>query len=187
MKNFFKHPITASVISSFIILAIITPFVSYVKSIPLIESIKVIWEVILSVLNFGVPIWIIICFFVVFWIIVKVLNSKSSTEIHPFNSYKEDIIEGVKWEWEWIKMYDGSYDVNKNTLVPTCKKCKGLLILKPDSGDYYYSDRQVLYCEHCDSKHKTLQDPEELINKVKREIIRKVRSGEWKLIEDIKR
>ncbi|WP_127486813.1 hypothetical protein [Paenibacillus ehimensis] len=177
MKNFFKHPIIVGSITSFITLGIITPIVAYLKSVSILNSLFLIWEFILSIFNFKISLWIIIVSIILFVIVRKLIkNADIEKDFNPFSTYKEDIIDGIKWEWKWIPSSSG-YTLPKNSPVPTCNNCKGFLV---SEHERYYPYGNLLVCEHCSFEKKITIDLKDYREKIRREIFRRVRSGEWK-------
>ncbi|WP_136603820.1 hypothetical protein [Paenibacillus dokdonensis] len=174
MKDFFKHPIVAGTITAFITLAITTPIVAYTRSISFSKSLKAIWDWIVETLTFGIPLWIILLIIVIILTARRIF--RSSPESKPeFLNYTNDVIEGIKWEWSFYT-YGGKYDFNANTPIPICKNCNGYLVL--DYDDYH---NLKLRCENCTYK-KQLSEWEfsDYQNKIKREIMRRIRTNSWK-------
>jgi len=78
MKSFFKHPIIASIISAFIIGAIVTPIVAYVKSQSFYEAIKTIGVFIIKILTYGVSVWILIIIGIMYFFLIKMVKRFSA-------------------------------------------------------------------------------------------------------------
>ena len=96
----------------------------------------------------------------------------------PFEDYTEDIVEGLKWRWEWT-------DGNVSNLSCFCQICDATLIYVPRHSDV------VLLCEKCPPNGKesgirvkgriitTEEDTEYLEGRVEREIYRRIRTDDY--------
>lgn len=174
MKDFFKHPIVAGTTTAFITLAITTPIVAYTKSISFIKSLKTIWEWIISLLTFGIPVWIILLVVFVAVTVLRIINTLAKNK-PDFLDYKSDIVEGIKWEWEFYT-YGGKYNFSSPTPVPICRNCDGYLVL--DNSHYHILK---LRCEHCSFEKQISEDNfSNYQEKIKREIFRRIRTNSWR-------
>ncbi len=177
MNSFFKHPIIASVISAFVIGAIVTPIVAYVKSQSFYEAIKTICVFIIKILTYGVSVWILIIIAIIYFFLKKMVKRFSANIEPDFTSYTSDVLDDIYWEWGWFQsIYQGGYDFKGNSPVPICKRCQGYLVVRTRG---YHID--YLECESC-GFNKSLENLEfkEYQDKIKREIYRRVRIGQWK-------
>ena len=91
-------------------------------------------------------------------------------------AYKQDSFLGLKWRWSYVS---GS-PVNAWAFCPHCDT----MLVYSVNGSFYDADRTtVLSCETCGQEmlhHKG--DKEYLVEKIHRQIDRKIRTGEWELI-----
>ncbi|OME41440.1 hypothetical protein [Paenibacillus odorifer] len=180
MNKFFKHPIFISVLTAVLSAIVTTPIVAYIKSQTFIQAFKTIlsavWWFIKVVLTFGIPVWVLLLIIGLFFLMIFILSKKPVQHVKPdFTSYTEDNIEGIHWEWEWYQTYSGKYDLSSNSPVPTCSSCKGFLVL----GHHLYGGNHLV-CENC-KVEKKLNDwsLEEYLERIKREIYRRVKAEEW--------
>ncbi|MCG3089306.1 hypothetical protein [Sporosarcina cyprini] len=176
MKSFFKHPIIAGVVVV-IIGFIITPIIAPVKLQSFYEAIKTIGLFIKKILSYGVPVWIIIIIGIAYLFLLKMVKSFSAKIEPDFTSYTSDVLDDIHWEWAWFKsIYKEGYDFKGDTPVPICKRCQGYLVI--GSRGYNIS---FLECENCGFS-KSLENLvfKEYQDKIKKEIYRKVRTGQWK-------
>ena len=180
MKSFFKHPIISGVIVGVIVLIIgliVTPMIAPVKWQSFYEVIKTIGLFIINILSYGVPVWIIIIIGVAYLFLIKMVKRFSANIEPDFTSYTSDVLDDIHWEWGWFKsIYQGGYDFKGNSPVPICKRCQGYLVVR--TRGYHI---KFLECESC-GFNKSLENSEfvEYQDKIKREIYRKVRTGQWK-------
>ncbi|NEZ45450.1 hypothetical protein [Paenibacillus alvei] len=175
LKKIFRHPIGIGVTTAVLSAIISTPIVAYVKSESFSEALVSIFNwlsnLIKSILTFGVPVWVLLLILIVYFKLIKPLsNFINRNSKPPFLDYTDDVIEGIRWEWEWID-YWGKYDISSR-MSAVCINCNGYLVCKNVS---YYTN--TLECEHCGFK-KDIGDRnhEEYFNKTKREILRRVRN-----------
>lgn len=136
-----------------------------------IKSLKTIWEWVLSIFTFSIPFWIILVTVIIIFIVKRIIRYIPESK-PDFLNYTSDVIEGIKCEWSF-NTYGGQLSFYGNTPVPVCNNCDGFLVL--DSSDYYILQ---LKCEHCSYK-KQISDFSEFQDKIKREIIRRIRTNTW--------
>lgn len=173
LKDFFKHPIVAGTTTAFITLAITTPIVAFTRSISFSKSLNVIWDWFLSALTFGIPLWVVLLAIVILLTARRIIRSIPESK-PEFLSYTNDVIEGIKWEWSFY-ISEGKYDFDGNTPIPVCNNCDGYLVLN-NSGYHILK----LRCEHCSyEKQLSESDGTEYHNKIKREIMRRIRTNNW--------
>ena len=159
----------------------ITPVVADVSLQTLVGLIKVIGEFINNIASIGVPIWSMTILGFIYFMVKRLLKKVVENLKPDFTSYKEDIIEGVKWEWAWSNStYRGSYDFAGDSPIPTCNDCKGYLVVVGREYDSYY-----LECENC-GFNKSLKKLsfKEYQARIKREIYRRVKIEHWKMNTD---
>lgn len=171
----FKHPIGIAVASGVLSSTISALIVAYIKSESFVSASITVWEWIISlirsVLNFGIPVWALLLVVIIYFKLIKPISKSINRNSHPdFLDYKSDVIEGIRWEWEWYSYY-GKYNVS-NKIAAVCVNCNGYLV---DNRRSY--NINTLECEHCGFK-KTIKEweHEDYRNKIKREILRRVRN-----------
>lgn len=174
-KKIFKHPIGIGVTTAVLSTVISTPIVAYVKSESFSEAFISIFNWIINlikdILTFGVPLWVLMLIVIAYFMLVRPLAKLIEKNSKPqFLDYTNDLIEGIRWEWQWINIY-GKYDISTK-MAAICTTCNGYLVFNKHS---YYTN--ILGCEHCGFK-KDIGDrnPEEYLDKTKREIYRRVRN-----------
>ena len=175
MKLVLRHPLFVTIFGTVLGTVIATYLVSYINSISMLNALKAVYSfilnVIVTVLSFNVPIYVILLLIILFSLVLifikKLIYSIKEDKDSPLN-YKEDKIEDVRWVWDWIDVY-GRNDFRGNTPVPLCNHCKGNLIEKDFNYDYF------LYCEHCEYKKKIPEGYKDYQEKIKREIYRRLR------------
>lgn len=173
-KKIFKHPIGISVTTAVLSTVISTPIVAYVKSESFSEALVSIFNwmfnLIKSILTFGVPLWFLLLIVILYFKLVKpLLNFINRNNKPPFLNYTNDIIEDIRWEWEWYD-YLGKYNISSK-IAAVCVNCNGYLIGR--RRDYNI----VLECEYCGFKKIINETNQEAyIDKIKREILRRVRN-----------
>jgi hypothetical protein len=94
-----------------------------------------------------------------------------------FNQFNEG--GDVLWSW-------GSISSHPVGLVPYCPTCSTQLVFRYDDGEglYFGGQRHTeLICQRCNRHRVVLREPgdyEDLIKRIKREIDRLIRTGEWR-------
>ena len=106
-------------------------------------------------------------------IIIVLAYIHPNGQVFHRDSYTEDIIEGVRWRWEW-----NGYGNDIGDIAAFCLKCDAELI----SGTLRRSQTPVLFCELCgipgpEIDHGGLVPGDRyVLNRVKREIRRRTRA-----------
>lgn len=179
-KKLLRHPVISPIIGTFIILVVVTPLAAKINSLSITDTIIWIWRLLLKyiVLN-PVVLWVIILLFTIRAILSKHLPIVNKEDI-SLNRYTKDIIDDIVWEWDW-----DSYTFKDEGATPFCMRCSGILVYKDNNslgmGHTLHSNYGALICEHCGFK-KMLQEESVLdyFQRIKREIYRRARTGEWK-------
>lgn len=178
MKKIFKHPLGIGITVT-VIGAIVTALLrSQVLIEGLITTAVNLLGWIKKVLLFGIPVWLLLVGVGVLYLVFYVLLNRSDNNKSNFLTYNTDEIDGVKWEWEWFRSYEGKYDISLDRLIPVCKNCKGFLI-----QDNHFYNGFKLKCEHCNFEKRINDDlgMDQYLDKTKREIFRRIRAGERQL------
>lgn len=104
------------------------PFFSYIW-----EGIGWFWNGFIWVMNLDLRLWWILLFFATAFIVLLILNwiynlmRQAKEQIQPpkypkFIDYKEDVINGMLWAWDWDEGYDGEWKItNLNVCCPQDK------------------------------------------------------------------
>ena len=171
--------VIGTVIGGIILTLIVEPLKSL--ALKLLGSIwsGLVWVGNKIIASYSLPGWIlIILFFLAFKGIIKIYlgfssDKKSVDIVDELNKiYIEDFIFGVKWRWKWEK--------NKiSNLWCQCPRCDAILVYTYD----YYGPKINLVCEHCSNQVvATIEggDIDYAIGAAKREILRRVQTGEFK-------
>ena len=133
------------------------------------------WEALISSYSLPGWAWIIVFLFAIIGVITifRALNLFNKPE---YVSYVEDDIFGAKWRWQWRANHISD-------LWCYCPQCEAVLI----SNDSIFGPT-VFICEHCDhSVIATIQGGRKAyaLGVVKREIDRRIRTGENKKTEQL--
>ncbi len=93
-------------------------------------------------------------------------------------AYKCDNFLGIKWRWSY---FSGQI----TNLWAYCPQCDTMLVYE-EVGSLYDPDRKtLLYCETCGCNRLDHQGDEDyLVQKIRRQIDRKIRTGEWADVVD---
>ncbi|MGD7048586.1 hypothetical protein FZC83_07185 [Rossellomorea marisflavi] len=190
MKEILKHPTVSAILGTVIGTIIVTPIVAYINNINVIEALRLIinWikNIITLVLSFQVPFWIVLVALFIFLFskrIANKLNSQGSSYARHFieKHYRQDRIDNILWIFEWYHGFDGKLTLRNASPHPICPNCMNDLVLSNRTPEGHYSNRSTRFtCENCGFSQKFENDPEEYILKIKREIIRRIRTGEWR-------
>ena len=106
------------------------------------------------------------------------LAIRGESEEPEYKSYIEDFMHGAKWRWSWI----GNQISN---VWCFCPRCDATLVYDDGSCHSFYSDvnKTNFICENC-SRTVVASisggDKDYAIGAVKREISRRIRTGEYK-------
>ena len=202
MKTFWLA-VLASVVGGVILWALFSDFpLSVVAAVWLL--IKGVWGWSWTILlgTYSIPGWAILLGVIL--TLAAVLSgrtvlkrSSQPTAIRPAqrlpDSYTEDTIDGIKWRWRWI-----GTPASIENLWCFCQECDSQLLPSPSR----FGEATVLICERCPRQNgetlgwKVIErlplqtgrgqviatipgQQEEAWRSVKREILRKVRTGEW--------
>jgi len=169
----------ASVIAGIILLAIpvlrgyVGSFFSWLWS-----GIIWCWEVL--IVSYSLPGWAWLFIFIL--ALVGVVNIylavKGESEEPEFKSYVEDFIHGVKWRWSWV----GNQISN---VWCFCPRCDATLVYDDSSCRSLYSDvnKTDFICENCGHSvvaSITGGNKDYATSAIRREIDRRIRTGEYK-------
>lgn len=106
------------------------------------------------------------------------LALKGESEEQEFKSYTEDFIHGAKWRWVWV----GNQISN---IWCFCPRCDATLVYDDSSCQSLYSDvnKTNFICENCGRSvvaSITGGNKDYATGAIRREIDRRVRTGEYK-------
>jgi hypothetical protein len=190
MKEILKHPTVSAILGTVVGTIIVTPIVAHINKINVIEALILIinWirNIIALVLSFQVPFWIILVALLVFLFskrIANKLNSQGSAYArHSIEKhYRQDRIDSILWIFEWYRGYDGKLNLTNRSPHPICPDCMNDLVVSNKTAEGYHSNRPIRFvCENCGFSHKLETNLDEYKMKIEREIIRRVRTGEWR-------
>ncbi|MBD8838880.1 hypothetical protein IFU39_13750 [Paenibacillus sp. CFBP 13594] len=176
ISKIFKNPIGIGVTTAVLSTVISTPIVAYVKSQPFSDAFvsifKWAYELVKSILTFGVPLWTLLLSAVVYFKLIrpieKAINKTSS--VPDLLNYRNDTIDGIRWEWDWVR-YNGKYNVSRQ-IAAVCTTCNGYLV---EGRRTFHIN--TLECENCGYKKDLREwEHEDYREKIKREILRRVRN-----------
>ncbi|RDW18768.1 hypothetical protein [Oceanobacillus chungangensis] len=186
MKDILKHPTISSIIGTVVGTAIATPIVAYINKVNVLEAFILIFNwlknVLITLLAYQVSIWIILFVLFIYLLFKKVLiHSGSSIEHSNLTHYRKDTIDNILWIFEWYEGFDRKLSLTNSSPHPICPNCMNDLVVSSKSSNGYYSPHPTyLICDNCGFSQKFGNDFDDYRIKVQREIIRRVRTGEWK-------
>ena len=131
--------------------------------------------------SYSLPGWLLLiisllALFAIMCIFLIIKENKSP----EFKAYTEDLLFNVKWRWNWSQ--------NKiDNLWCYCPSCDATLVYDDRTCRSFYSDikKTDFICENCNSKVVSSVnggDKNYVIGAAKREIDRRIRTGEYKQI-----
>ena len=135
-KSFWTNPWTVTIGGGLVVL-FITVIIDAITAEKIFNTLKVllsfIWNIVISILNFRLKVWWLLCgiavIAIVLCILIKLSDKKSQTIEKPkFLEYTEDHILGLSWRWRWERMYDGKYRIEN--LEAVCSKCGTPLVFE---------------------------------------------------------
>lgn len=135
-----------------------------------------IWHLLTA--RVGVPVWLLSLLFITLALLFYLVGRNALRGlVLPFLAYREDVIFGIRWRWN----YAGN---QISGLRCYCPKCDTLLLyengLEYSIGERFISNT-IFTCEHCRWHSEKMPGKEEEVeDRVRRQIERKARSGEWK-------
>ena len=134
----------------------------------------IVWFGDLFVIKINLPIWgIILLMFAIPLLIGVILFLHRISSAETYLAYTSDTFFGISWHWS----YDGGnvYDVD---IIPRCPSCKTLL--QPSN---MVVNEFTLVCSHCGFQKEFEYSYDELFNRVKKEIDRKIITKEYKTVK----
>jgi hypothetical protein len=142
------------------------------------EIVGNLWGIVVYPVQIPAILAAIVCLYFIALVLVTIARSRRPTGLN-WRAYTTDLIFGVTWHWQ--------YGQNDQPIRPSpeCAKCRTPLIWKEAQ---YGAAGGSPYCETCNLGFGELHyEPAELEEKVIRQIIRKLRSGEWKQVVEQQR
>ena len=141
------------------------------------------WFFGLFLITFTLPIWAILLLMLaiplVFGIgLVLIFVFRRPQRSSPaYTSYTSDDFFGVSWHWSYL-----GGRLSDETIMPRCPGCKTILDATYEPGDVI-AGHITLVCHHCGFRKRLKFDRDTVLDRVKREIDRKIVSGEYKTVE----
>ena len=136
------------------------------------------WEALAA--SYSLPGWAWLLFSILAFVgLINIyLALKGESEEPEFKSYIEDFIHGAKWRWSWV----GNQISN---VWCFCPRCDATLVYDDRSCRSLYSDvnKTDFICENCGHSVVTSitgGNKDYAISAIRREIERRVRTGEYK-------
>lgn len=126
MKERLKHPLLTFIVYHVIVAVISTLIVSAINTISFFESLVSVYnfviDIIVAVFTYRVPVWMIILVIVglvlSLYLYAKYLDVKE--KVSNALTYTEDVIDDVRWVWNFYKGYDNVLEFKRNTPTPLC-------------------------------------------------------------------
>lgn len=149
-----------------------------------IDIIGALWKAIklfvgLFVVKVTFPVWGVILLMLVIPLLIgailMMVGLRRTEESHL--TYLADNFFGVSWDWKYVggHLYD-------EDIVPRCPQCKTVLQPVQESA-FNVVDDVTLACHHCGFKTRFDFNLHTLFDRVKREIDRKIVTGEYKAVQ----
>jgi len=95
-----------------------------------------------------------------------------------FNSYTRDKIFGITWTWQWSDSL-----LLEHSLVALCPNCSYELeyqIARDSSNPPFFREILCMHCDHCNYNQNFELTIDQLRNRIIKEILRIVRTNEYK-------
>ena len=182
-----QHPIRdgiiATIVGGVIVVYIVPSFRDFIvrAASEVAKWPGIIWNALFA--SYEVAGWVIVigalCTLMV--LVTVVVDALQRARPPSYHSYIEDFIDGVKWRWRWDS--DGIED-----LRGFCPACDANLVYRVRGGDPRFSPNFTeLTCERCAPRNrqdnlcvvaKLRGDTDYVLDSVKREIARRIRTGE---------
>ena len=161
------------------LLAFIVLIWSLISQISFVEILKKIWQFILNIFTFKIPVWIILIGLIIIIIVfryivifkeVSLYNAIKKKSSNPFLDYTKDEIKNwlVTWEYSFDE-YEEKYRIIKIILL--CLHCE--CTLKQES---HYD----LKCVNCNTTYRVQNDINETIKELEILIHHKIKTGAYK-------
>lgn len=185
-ENSFKsirNEVIASIIAGIVLLAVpvvrgyVVRFLSWLWS-----GVIWCWESLIASYSLPGWAWLVISIFALVGLVNLYLAIKGESEQSEFKTYIEDFIHGAKWRWDWIG--------NQITDVWCyCPHCDATLVYDDSSCRNYLSNikKTDFICENCGHSVVTSitgGNKNYATSAIMREIDRRIRTGEYKKIQD---
>ena len=139
------------------------------------------WFVRLFIIKVSLPIWLII----ILILAISVLSRGASFSFTAdgdsagtYLNYTSDKFFGILWRWKYTanKLYD-------EHIVPRCPSCMTLLRATEETS-YRMIDEVTLTCPNCDFKRRFEYSLDDLLDRIRREIDRKIVTDEYKTVKE---
>lgn len=173
LKKLFRSKLLVSIFSGVVTGVLTSLIVSKVQSISIVDAmgtvLRSIYKAISFCLTFKIPVWIILLGILLiifgFYIFIKIQDIKTQTQ-DPMVAYTEDIIEGIRWQWNWNHWQRTDFYGNHQLPKPICINCEGNLIVG-------FSNQ--LICRHCGFEKRLRNEYTEYHDYIRNEIVRRIR------------
>ena len=161
-------------IGLFIILSVVCSLlVNWLTPINILGAIwkSITWFAVLFIIKVTLPVWGIIVLMLTPLLIGLVLFLYRTYSAETYLTYTSDTFFGISWHW--------SYDRGTvYKVLHRCPSCK--LILEPSNTAVTIF---TLFCSHCGFQKDFEYSYGELLNRVKKEIDRKIHTEEYKTVK----
>lgn len=154
-----ENKIISTIIVGVAVELIATAIIGGINKVDLIKSTELLWNVIFkffsTILNFNIPVWIILIAIFLLYILLRIIIKIKENENFDnewYESYTTDSYKGVLYNWDYYKNFEGKIDLNN--FRPICIYCKGNLTTTKEHGNSHYMTPH-LYCPNCDEVLKT--------------------------------
>ena len=136
------------------------------------------WIGSLFVAKIALPVWaILLVMLAPPAVIIIVIRSLMNPARESHFTYIYDRFFEIDWYWRYL---DGR--IWEKYIIPRCPNCKSQLQPFQESG-FIIIDHVTLRCHHCGFNKRFEFNYEALLDRVKREVDRKIVTGEYKIAE----
>lgn len=124
IRKFFKNVWVQVVLGG----ALASLLFDLIKKVPVLTSIKWVFELIVSILMFKVALWIIILVILIVVLVIWLIGNVSVNKVLPkfVEEYRQDTFRSWIWKWDWEQnSYSKKWDITN--LRPYCQYCNCIM------------------------------------------------------------
>jgi len=181
MKNKIKNTTLFAITIGVVINLISSVIYSKIENVDFITGFVELWKKLFNffimIINFRIPVWVIIIVLFIFFVIIKIyiaiIDSKEKYQPKYMN-YLSDTYKGIIYQWELNKYGNG---IKLENIIPVCN-CGGQFTMKQKHKNIHYGSPK-LYCVNCDKiieenfDEEVLQDAELYFTNKVRQLMKK--------------
>lgn len=189
MKKVWKDPVWSSVIAG-IILAVILGIGQLFFGLWVYVAIGARWFWSTITVDVPIPLWLLITGIPILILLIPAITRLSPVKTPNFTKYTRDHILGIDWSWKWIPPNKFRADYKFVELTPRCPSCKSALNIDDYDGRLVYCINdsckwqwplasQRYACHHVGHRSDAIDHSSKIDERVRKEIDRKLHTGEW--------